>query len=64
MTPNCFVCFVIATYGPEKLKDRDFIVERAFEFFPEEEFGGLVDLCYPCYLDAMEIEKNMKAENK
>jgi hypothetical protein len=64
MSHGCFVCLFMDNYPIEKGRDRAFIMERINEFFPSEEFDGMVPICWEHHLEALEIEKNMRAQNK
>jgi hypothetical protein len=57
----CFMCEMLK-YGPEKYGDRAFLLERKGEFFPDNEFGDMVDLCDEHFLGPKAILAKKECE--
>jgi hypothetical protein len=56
----CVIC-EIQKYPVHKWADKDFVLERKNEFYPEEEFG---DLCFICCSHVNEIKLNEYIEKQ
>ncbi len=53
MEPICFVC-EMKKYPPHKILDWEFMLERKNEFYPHNEYGGVVSVCEDCHDELIE----------